>query len=130
MALTVQEIARRLGGRCAGDGGAEIRRVAGVAQAAPGELGRERPVGELGAGGVAGGIPGDQADARGDVGVVQQREEGHTKRRGDGRRARAERHAVMVVEAVFENFELKRANEILRKASAFFAQAELDRRGK
>ena len=29
-----------------------------------------------------------------------------------------------------ENFELQRANEILRKASAFFAQAELDRRGK
>jgi transposase len=29
-----------------------------------------------------------------------------------------------------ENFELKRANEILRKASAFFAQAELDRRGR
>jgi|SRR5579863_4082553 transposase len=29
-----------------------------------------------------------------------------------------------------ENRELKRANEILRKASAFFAQAELDRRGK
>jgi len=27
-----------------------------------------------------------------------------------------------------ENCELKRANEILRKASAFFAQAELDRR--
>ena len=27
-----------------------------------------------------------------------------------------------------EVFELKRANEILRKASAFFAQAELDRR--
>jgi len=26
-----------------------------------------------------------------------------------------------------ENLELKRANEILRKASAFFAQAELDR---
>ena len=26
--------------------------------------------------------------------------------------------------------ELKRANEILRKASAFFAQAELDRRAK
>lgn len=26
-----------------------------------------------------------------------------------------------------ENFELKRANEILRKASAYFAQAELDR---
>jgi len=29
-----------------------------------------------------------------------------------------------------ENFELKRANEILRKASAFFAQAELDRKPK
>jgi transposase len=27
-----------------------------------------------------------------------------------------------------ENRELKRANEILRKASAYFAQAELDRR--
>ena len=29
-----------------------------------------------------------------------------------------------------ENVELKRANEILRKASAYFAQAELDRRPK
>ena len=29
-----------------------------------------------------------------------------------------------------DNFELRRANEILRKASAFFAQAELDRRPK
>ena len=29
-----------------------------------------------------------------------------------------------------ENAELRRANEILRKAAAFFAQAELDRRGK
>jgi transposase-like protein len=29
-----------------------------------------------------------------------------------------------------ENRELKRSNEILRKASAFFAQAELDRRSK
>jgi len=29
-----------------------------------------------------------------------------------------------------ENRELKRANEILRKASAYFAQAELDRRSK
>ena len=28
-----------------------------------------------------------------------------------------------------ENRQLKRANEILRKASAYFAQAELDRRG-
>ena len=27
-----------------------------------------------------------------------------------------------------ENFELRRANEILKKAAAFFAQAELDRR--
>jgi transposase len=27
-----------------------------------------------------------------------------------------------------ENFELRRANEILRKASAYFARAELDRR--
>ena len=29
-----------------------------------------------------------------------------------------------------ENRELKRANEILRLASAYFAQAELDRRAK
>jgi transposase-like protein len=29
-----------------------------------------------------------------------------------------------------ENRELRQANEILRKASAFFAQAELDRRHK
>ena len=29
-----------------------------------------------------------------------------------------------------ENRDLKRANEILRKASAYFAQAELDRRPK
>jgi transposase len=29
-----------------------------------------------------------------------------------------------------ENFELRRANEILKKASAYFAQAELDRRPK
>jgi transposase-like protein len=29
-----------------------------------------------------------------------------------------------------ENRELKRANDILRKASAFFAQAELDRKAK
>ena len=29
-----------------------------------------------------------------------------------------------------ENRELKRSNEILRKASAYFAQAELDRRPK
>ena len=29
-----------------------------------------------------------------------------------------------------EHFELKRANELLRKAYAYFAQAELDRRAK
>ncbi len=29
-----------------------------------------------------------------------------------------------------ENYELKRSNEILRKAAAFFAQAELDRKPK
>jgi transposase-like protein len=29
-----------------------------------------------------------------------------------------------------DNVELKRANEILKKAAAFFAQAELDRRAK
>jgi transposase-like protein len=29
-----------------------------------------------------------------------------------------------------ENFELRRANEILKKGSAYFAQAELDRRAK
>jgi transposase-like protein len=37
-----------------------------------------------------------------------------------------ERERLKQLEA--ENRELKRANEILRKASAFFAQAELDRR--
>ncbi len=40
----------------------------------------------------------------------------------------AERERVKELER--ENRELKRANEILRKASAFFAQAELDRRPK
>ena len=40
----------------------------------------------------------------------------------------AERERLKALER--ENFELKRANEILRKASAFFAQAELDRRGR
>jgi transposase len=39
-----------------------------------------------------------------------------------------ERERVKALER--ENFELRRANEILRKASAFFAQAELDRRPK
>lgn len=40
----------------------------------------------------------------------------------------AERDRVKALEK--ENLELRRANEILRKASAYFAQAELDRRGK
>jgi len=39
-----------------------------------------------------------------------------------------ERERVKALER--EVAELRRANEILRKASAFFAQAELDRRGK
>jgi transposase len=39
-----------------------------------------------------------------------------------------ERHRLKELER--ENRELKRANEILRKASAYFAQAELDRRAK
>jgi transposase len=40
--------------------------------------------------------------------------------------ATAERDRIRDLER--ENRELKRANEILRKASAYFAQAELDRR--
>jgi transposase len=40
----------------------------------------------------------------------------------------AERERLKALER--ENRELRRANEILRKASAFFAQAELDRREK
>ena len=51
--------------------------------------------------------------------------------RDQGRRAgvtSAERDRLKELER--ENRELKRANEILRKASAFFAQAELDRRPK
>ena len=48
-----------------------------------------------------------------------------------GRRAEltsSERERLKALER--ENRELRRANEILRKASAYFAQAELDRRGK
>jgi transposase len=51
--------------------------------------------------------------------------------RDQGRRAgvtSAERERLKELER--ENRELKRAHEILRKASAFFAQAELDRRAK
>ena len=49
--------------------------------------------------------------------------------RDSGQRAgltRSEREQLKALER--ENRELKRANEILRKAAAFFAQAELDRR--
>ena len=51
--------------------------------------------------------------------------------RDQGRRAgttTSERDRLKQLER--ENLELKRANEILRKASAYFAQAELDRRVK
>ena len=51
--------------------------------------------------------------------------------RDEGRRPRLtteERQRLTALER--ENRGLKRANEILRKASAFFAQAELDRRPK
>jgi transposase len=51
--------------------------------------------------------------------------------RDQGRRVgttSAERERLKELEC--ENRELKRANEILRKTSAFFAQAELDRRPK
>jgi transposase-like protein len=51
--------------------------------------------------------------------------------RDDGKRAgvtTSERERLKQLER--ENRELKRANEIVRKASAFFAQAELDRRPK
>jgi transposase len=40
----------------------------------------------------------------------------------------AERERIKALER--ENRELRQANEILRKASAYFAQAELDRRSK
>jgi transposase-like protein len=49
--------------------------------------------------------------------------------RDEGRRpglTTAEQERLKALER--ENRELKRANEILRKASAYFAQAELDRR--
>ena len=56
---------------------------------------------------------------------VRQAERDHGKRPG---LTTDERERLKQLER--ENFELKRANEILRKASAFFAQAELDRRPK
>ena len=51
--------------------------------------------------------------------------------RDQGRRPRLttdERQRLKQLER--ENFELRRANEILKKASAYFAQAEFDRRPK
>ncbi len=53
---------------------------------------------------------------------VRQAERDHGKRAGLTTDERAR-----LKELERENRELKRANEILRKASAFFAQAELDR---
>ena len=55
----------------------------------------------------------------------------HRAERDSGQRpglTSSERERLKVLER--ENRDLKRANEILRKASAFFAQAELDRRAK
>jgi transposase len=46
---------------------------------------------------------------------------------GQARRTTADAERLQQLER--ENRELRRANEILRKASAYFAQAELDRRG-
>ena len=54
---------------------------------------------------------------------VRQSETDQGKRAG---MTRSDREKMLELER--ENRELKRANEILRKASAFFAQAELDRR--
>jgi transposase-like protein len=56
---------------------------------------------------------------------VRQGERDHGARAG---LTSAERERLKDVER--ENRELRRANEILRKASAYFAQAELDRRPK
>jgi transposase-like protein len=58
-------------------------------------------------------------------GWVRQAERDHGRRAG---LTSDERVRLKALER--ENQELRRANEILRKASAFFAQAELDRRGK
>ena len=56
---------------------------------------------------------------------VRQAERDSGKRPG---LATEERERLKVLER--ENKELRRANEILRKASAYFAQAELDRRAR
>jgi transposase len=56
---------------------------------------------------------------------VRQAERDHGKRPG---LTSDERERMKTLER--ENRELRQANEILRKASAYFAQAELDRRSK
>ncbi len=56
---------------------------------------------------------------------VRQQEKDSGKREGITTDERAR-----IKELERENRELKKANEILRKASAYFAQAELDRRQK
>jgi transposase len=56
---------------------------------------------------------------------IRQAEQDSGKREGP---TTSERERLKALER--EVFELRRANEILRKASAFFAQAELDRRPK
>jgi transposase len=56
---------------------------------------------------------------------VRQAEIDHGERAG---LSTSERERLKMLER--ENRELKRSNEILRKASAYFAQAELDRRPK
>jgi transposase len=56
---------------------------------------------------------------------VRQAERDTGKRPGLSTDERAERKRLLR-----ENFELRRANEILKKTSAYFAQAELDRRAK
>ena len=56
---------------------------------------------------------------------VAQAERDHGKRAG---LSSAKRERLKDLER--ENRELKRSSDILRKASAYFAQAELDRRGK
>ncbi len=47
---------------------------------------------------------------------------------GGGRGGLTSQDRARIKDLERENFELRRVNEILRKASAFFAQAELDRR--
>ena len=72
------------------------------------------------------------------VGFLEDRLHGADAERMDqderGRQRQAGRRSTEVAEKLKalerENRELRQANEILRKASAYFAQAELDRRVK